>query len=356
MLIRDSLRGFPLLASITVVALLCAASAGAEKKDKKDKKKVDHFSATAMGTGGSVGGRSIGLNIRITEYTSDEEVVRLATILKESGPEALRRELEKLDVGQISPTGRVGNTIAVARSHETENGRIVNIATARYLGFLELYRSGRSRDYPFGVVSMQLNEKEKGLGNVIVAAKIKFDKENQLVIESLRSSVRPAQQRPQAQVEISLANTSTCIRRSGAHCLWFRPEFDALWNRAGRSVGEECATGRNLPDRDFGGPGRRVRGPFFTSQSRDRGLDSLQRACGRGASALGSGSGPAADPGTSLLQRGGPPGPRSPSRYLLRWFSCPKSRACPSRRGSVLSPTPMTLRRFRSAEYTISTM
>ncbi len=31
---------------------------------------------------------------------------------------------------------------------------------------------------------MQLNEKEKGLGNVIVAAKIKFDDEDQLVIES----------------------------------------------------------------------------------------------------------------------------------------------------------------------------
>ena len=185
MLKRTHFRGSAFLVSMTVVALLCAASAGAEKKDKKDKKKVEHFAATVMGTGGTVGGRSMGVDIRIKEYTSDEEVRRLATILKESGPEALRREMEKLDVGQISPTGRLGTPIAVARSHETENGRIVNIVTARYLSFLELYRSGRSRDYPFGIVSMQLNEKEKGLGNVIVAAKIKFDDENQLIIESL---------------------------------------------------------------------------------------------------------------------------------------------------------------------------
>ena len=140
--------------------------------------------ATAMGTGGTVGGRSLPIDIRIKEYTSDEEVQRLATILKESGQGALRRELEKLDVGQISPVGRIGTPIAVARSHETENGRIVNIMTARYLSFLELYQSGRSRDYPFGVVSLQLDEEEKGLGNVIVAAKIKFEDDDQIVIES----------------------------------------------------------------------------------------------------------------------------------------------------------------------------
>ena len=182
MLKRSDFRGLPVLVSMSVIALLCSASAGAEKKDKK---KTEHFAATVMGTGGTVGGRSMGIDIRIKEYTSDEEVRRLATILKESGLEALRREMEKLDVGQISPTGRIGTPIAVARSHETENGRIVNIVTARYLSFLELYISGRSRDYPFGIVSMQLNEKEKGLGNVIVAAKIKFDDEDQLIIESL---------------------------------------------------------------------------------------------------------------------------------------------------------------------------
>ena len=167
MLKRTHFTGFPFLALMTVIALLCAVSAGAEKKDKTEKKKVDNFSAVAMGTGGSVGGKSVGVSIRIKEYTSDEEIHRLAVTLKESGPEALRRELEKLDVGQIAPTGR-----------------IVNIVTARTLSFLELYRSGRSRNYPFGIVSMQLNEKEKGLGNVIVAAKIKFDDEDQLVIES----------------------------------------------------------------------------------------------------------------------------------------------------------------------------
>ena len=155
MLKRTHFPGFPFLASMTVIALLCAVSAGAEKKDKKEKKKVDNFSAVAMGTGGSVGGKSVGVSIRIKEYTSDEEISRLAVILKESGPEALRRELEKLDVGQIAPTGRIGNAIAVARSHETENGRIVNIVTARTLSFLELYRSGRSQNYPFGIAQPQ---------------------------------------------------------------------------------------------------------------------------------------------------------------------------------------------------------
>ena len=160
--------------------LLFSISVSAEKKDET---KPDRFGATAMVTGGSAGGSTSSMNITIKEYTSDDEVQRLATILLESGQEALRRELEKLDVGQIAPVGHVGIPIAVARSHETGSGRVVNIVTARNMSFLELYRGSRSRDYPFGIVVMQLNEKDKGLGNVIVAAKLKFDG-NELVIES----------------------------------------------------------------------------------------------------------------------------------------------------------------------------
>jgi hypothetical protein len=45
--------------------------------------------------------------------------------------------------------------------------------------FLELARGGRSRDYPFGFVRVTLNDKGEGSGQVIVAAKIRFDKKKE---------------------------------------------------------------------------------------------------------------------------------------------------------------------------------
>ena len=64
-------------------------------KGQEMKMKPEGYSGTAIGTGGSVGGRSIGFNIRITRYTTDNELQEFADLIKEKGPDALRRALEK---------------------------------------------------------------------------------------------------------------------------------------------------------------------------------------------------------------------------------------------------------------------
>jgi hypothetical protein len=136
----------------------------------------------------------VNLDIYIKEYTSDEKMQELLGILSEGGPDALRRPLEKLDVGQISPVGRVGVPIAVARARKTEKGTLISIVTARNMSFWELREGGRSTDYQFSVLQMMVDERGKGEGSVIVAAKIKFDKEGTLVIESygIQDTVRLA--------------------------------------------------------------------------------------------------------------------------------------------------------------------
>jgi hypothetical protein len=134
------------------------------------------YSGTAIGTGGTAGGRSIGFDVRITRYASDEDVDQLAQLVKEKGTDALRRALEKLDVGRINPVGSVGNQIAVARKSKVGSDTVITLVTARTMPFGELYRGGRSTDYPFGFLRLTLNEKGEGTGQVIVAAKIKFDK------------------------------------------------------------------------------------------------------------------------------------------------------------------------------------
>jgi hypothetical protein len=134
------------------------------------------YTGTALGTGGAVGAKSIGFDFRVSRYTSDEEVDQLATLLKEKGPDALRRAMEKLDVGRINPTGSVGNQIAVARKRQVGPDTVITIVTARIMPFPELYRGGRTTDYPFGFLQVKLNEKGEGSGQIMIAAKIRFDK------------------------------------------------------------------------------------------------------------------------------------------------------------------------------------
>jgi hypothetical protein len=50
--------------------------------------------------------------------------------------------------------------------------------TARILPFVELYNGGRSTDYPFGFLQVKLNAKSEGTGQIMAAAKIKFNKKS----------------------------------------------------------------------------------------------------------------------------------------------------------------------------------
>ena len=136
----------------------------------------ESYTGVAMGSGGRVGGSSLPFDFRINYYSTDEDVQRLATLLKEKGQDDLRRALEKLDAGRINPVGSVGNTIAIARKRQQGKETIITIVTARYMSFGELTRSSRSIDYPFGFLRVTLNEKGEGTGKIIGAAKLRFDK------------------------------------------------------------------------------------------------------------------------------------------------------------------------------------
>jgi hypothetical protein len=162
------------------IALFISVSYGQEEKPKPES-----YTGVAMGTGGSVGGRSMSFDFRVTKWTTDEEVKEYMELLKESGQDALRRKLEKEDRGQLSPVGRVGNTIAAARKRQVGAETIITIVTARIMPFVELYRGGRSTVYQFGFLQVKLNEKSEGMGNIMAACKLRFDKKKgQYEIES----------------------------------------------------------------------------------------------------------------------------------------------------------------------------
>jgi hypothetical protein len=145
----------------------------------QDKPSPDAYSGVAMGTGGSVGGKTIQFDFRINQYTTDEDVQKFAQLVKEKGTDALRRALEKEDKGRINAVGSTGNQIAVARKRQQGADTIITIVTARTMPFVELYNNGRTTDYPFGFLQVTLNAKGEGTGQIMAAAKIRFDKKKE---------------------------------------------------------------------------------------------------------------------------------------------------------------------------------
>lgn len=156
---------------------------------QKDKKKREVYAATMVGTRGAVGGRSLPITIRIFGETSDEErdgFLELIRAGKNVGKSSdLRQALKDVKgLGNISADGHIGTDLAVVRQHETDNGRLINLVTARNLSFMELYHAGRSTDYPFSVVQLLVDKEGKGQGTVIMAARVKFNDQGALEVES----------------------------------------------------------------------------------------------------------------------------------------------------------------------------
>ena len=165
------LRRIAFVALVLLVSLPLPASA-------QEKPRPESYTGVAIGTGGSVGGKTILFDFRITQYTSDEEVQSLADLVKEKGTDALRRALEKRDQGRIAAVGSTGNQIAVARKRQQGPDTIITIVTARNMPFVELYHGGRTTDYPFGFLQVKLDASGKGTGQIMAAAKIRFDKKS----------------------------------------------------------------------------------------------------------------------------------------------------------------------------------
>ena len=153
----------------------------------QEKPKPDHYSAVWAVVGGSAGGSTVSIDIRVNRYNTDEEIKNYADLLVDSGPSGLRRALEKEDVGQFSPVGHVGTPIAIARRLKKGDKTIVRIVTARYMSFTELRNSGRSVDYPYTILELVLDKDGKGTGTAMGAAKIRFDKKKNIYeIESFQ--------------------------------------------------------------------------------------------------------------------------------------------------------------------------
>lgn len=157
--------------ALLLAAIACAAST-ALGQDTQGNSQA--YSAVAIGIGGQVGGKSIQFTFQINHWTSDDEVQRLAETLKTNGPDALRSVLVNRVVGRIAPVGGLATDIAVARKHYDGSNTVITVMTVRNLSFTE--RGWRTKGHPFGFLRVTLDNKRQGEGQIMVAAKIRFDK------------------------------------------------------------------------------------------------------------------------------------------------------------------------------------
>ena len=148
------------------------------KPAPKPKPKAEHFSAVASLPRSPA--RTAWVDIRINRYTSDATTKRMAAVLVEGGQDALVKELEKAKtIGHASLSARVGAfDLKLIRSRKTPTGRRIIGVSDRPMGFLELYRGGRSEDYKLGIIVLDLKRdkkgKEVGEGILLYASQVKI--------------------------------------------------------------------------------------------------------------------------------------------------------------------------------------
>ena len=180
-----------------VCCLLCLRIVGASQPApaQEEKQKSENFSAIVYLP--SVAGRGIvgewasaSVDLHIKSYTTDEEAQMMSGTLVNGGPDVLLWALEEAESkGKITLNGRIGfYDLKLIRSRPTETGRRIYAVGHRPIGFLEAYFSGKSMDYQFGILILDLKKdnkgKEKGEGVLIYAAKVKVLDGNRLDIEN----------------------------------------------------------------------------------------------------------------------------------------------------------------------------
>jgi hypothetical protein len=113
--------------------------------------------------------------IHIDHYSSEAEVQRLAGILSQKGPNALRDALWDREDGFIRVGGGLGYPIAAARSRPGDNGgRVIRIMIDRPISQREVIENTRTVDYPFTFIEIKLDRNGKGEGQFFAAAKVRM--------------------------------------------------------------------------------------------------------------------------------------------------------------------------------------
>lgn len=174
-------------ASLLLLAPVLPFTGKTEANAELARDKSEQFSALAQLP---TGGPTMNVRIYINGYSNPDECQNLHALLLEGGPSALLKALQKMKpIGRIAREGTVGMyDFKFIVSKQTADGRVIYAVADRPIGFLEAYYDTRSRDYPFGILQLNLknsDKHEKGEGTLIYAAHIKVIDGDKVETENL---------------------------------------------------------------------------------------------------------------------------------------------------------------------------
>ncbi len=148
------------------------------------------YSAVAVNIGSRGPRGQIRLDITISDWSSPESRAALIEAMKENESRSLSDALRGQErVGRIREVQQLGHDIQYSRTVPTEGGgQQILLATDRPMGFAEVARSTRSRDYNVTLIVMNLDAEGRGEGQMLLGVQFSWDEEaNQLTIENLSS-------------------------------------------------------------------------------------------------------------------------------------------------------------------------
>jgi hypothetical protein len=179
-IVRSSLMALGgVLAGLLVMGAELTQAAG-----KQTNEQAERFTAFAvnLGTPGRTGAGTV--EIKVDRWSTDEELEKLLTVLREQGPEKLLSTLQKLPrVGFIRTPNSIGYDLHYARkSGLPEQGRTIVIGTDRPIGFWEASNRPRSIDYPFTLIEMHIRPDGEGEGKMSLATKITTEDNGKTIV------------------------------------------------------------------------------------------------------------------------------------------------------------------------------
>ena len=159
-----------------LLALMLVGPASGPAWAKEKRQPIEEFRARAFDI---QRGRASHLDIVIYEWTTPEERQALMQTFVEKGNKALYDALwDVSDKGYLRLPQTLGYDMKYAWQVEVEGKRRIVLATDRPMGFLELSRGTRSRDYNVSLVVFELDpETGEGEGTAMGGAELSIDKE-----------------------------------------------------------------------------------------------------------------------------------------------------------------------------------
>ena len=130
----------------------------------------EHFTGFAINMNGGPKSTAT-VDFTIERWSTDAERDQLLAIVKEEkdsykANQQLLKALQKMPkVGYIRTTNTLAWDLRFARQSPLEDGgRRIVLGTDRPIGFAEARNQGRTMDYPFTIVEVQLDKNDEGVG------------------------------------------------------------------------------------------------------------------------------------------------------------------------------------------------